>query len=152
MDLKKTVQIVEIVGGVGILISLIILIIEVRANTNAIDRQASLERNARVFEPYISNIPDIYTKVKAVDGLEPIVGKYADAYDIPPIEAVRWVAFLQSNWKAYEIDFKYAGQTQEMDASVLWMLSFPDNEMYWNAMKSDFSAEFVEYVEKLASQ
>ena len=121
VDLKKTVQIVEIVGGVGILISLIVLIIEVRANTNAIDRQASLDRNARIFEPYISNIPDIYTKVKAVDGLEPIVSQYADIYDIHPVEAVRWVAFLQSNWMAYEIDFKYAGQTREMDASVRWM-------------------------------
>ncbi len=89
MNLKKAAQITEIIGGAGILISLVVLIFEVRANTNAIDRQASLDRNARIFEPYISNIPDIYTKVKAVDGLEPIVNQYVDAYDLPPVEAVR---------------------------------------------------------------
>ena len=149
MNLKKAVQITEIIGGIGILISLIVLIVEVRTNTDAIDRRASLDRNARLFEPYISGIPEIYTKVKVDDGLEPIVSRYVDVYDLQPEEAVRWVALLQSNWRSYEIDYRYSGRTNELDASVRFMMSFPDNHIYWEVMKSSFSPKFVEYVDQL---
>ena len=44
MELKKLALLAEIVGGIAILITLIILVAEIRSNSRLVERQITLDR------------------------------------------------------------------------------------------------------------
>ena len=70
--LQEYALITEIVSGIAILITLAILIIEVRNNTAAIELQVAENRSAASMAPFFNpqTLPGLYAKVKEVDGLD----------------------------------------------------------------------------------
>ena len=70
IKLERWVELAEITASIGGMVTLVILIIDVRENTRAIDRQVQPERMSLLGEPFVSSpdIPRIYAAIKAVDG------------------------------------------------------------------------------------
>lgn len=152
MKLKKVALITEIVGGAGILVTLIILVFEVRENNSLADRQIRLDRaNARaalaVNSPYI---PTIIAKIKAVDidAVSPGAAAFMDRYDLTYEEANRFSTYLRRQWRGNEADY-YAG-TPDLDRTVRQQLNWPDQKLYWEHARPGFSEEFVTYVHSLS--
>ena len=73
MKLQQWAHLAEIGASVGVIVTLLLLLQEVRGNTAAIERQASLDRTTAWTAPFFpsSDLPDILAKIKAVDGVEP---------------------------------------------------------------------------------
>jgi len=140
-----------LLANLGVLAGIIFLAIEIGQNTAAINRQAANDRISRVMAPYIRDIPEIYEKIKVVDGAEPTIERFKSIYSLNTQEAVSWAAFLQTNWRAFETDFVFIGPTDELRNSIEFMLVFPDNQIYWDDQKSTFDFDFVNYVDHLVS-
>ena len=153
-DLAETIveklnQWLTLAANLGVLAGIIFLALEIQQNTATMNRQAGVERTSRLMGPYVQDIPAIYEKVKAVDGEEPVITVFKDRYKLDTQEAVTWVGFLQSNWQVYESDFRHLGPSAELDADIRYMMSFPDNQLLWDRLKSSFDVDFVDYVESL---
>jgi hypothetical protein len=147
MKLKKIVQLTEIVGGVGILVSLIILIFEVRENSRLLERQISMDRvNARnegvINSPYL---PGIITKIKEVDGTtNPEVKAFMERYSLTHEEAQRIVRHIVRQWEGYEADFH--ARSTEVAEIISLSLTWPDHRLFWESANQYFDNDFVEFV------
>lgn len=151
MNLKRIALITEIVGGVGILATLIILLFEVRENNSLVDRQMRLDRadlsvSLMVNSPYL---PGILAKIKAVDSDS--VGSATTAlmsrYNLTFEEADRFVRYLRRQWFGFEADY-FAG-TPDLDRVVRNMLTFPDQALYWEYAQKGLNENFAKYVNDL---
>ena len=60
----------EMVTGLTVVISLVVLIVEVRANTAAIERQGRIDQLSMVTQPFLDDVEMglVLAKIKAVDG------------------------------------------------------------------------------------
>ena len=147
--MEKLNQWLTLAANLGVLAGLVFLALEIQQNTSAINRQAEIERTSRIMQPYIQDVATLYERVKAVDGEEPEIGAFEERYDFSTKEAVSWVAFLQSSWRTYESDFSHLGPSAGLEADIAYMLSFPDNQLFWAQLKKSFDEEFVEYVDTM---
>ena len=99
MDSSKLRNWLEITGIVALIISLAILIFEVRENTQAINRQISTDRAAALAGPFFeADLAPILSKIMTVDGYNPLVNSYMEAYDLTPEEAILWQRHLFYLW------------------------------------------------------
>ena len=156
MDTQKLANWSEIVASVAVVITLVFLILEVRQNTDAVERQALLERQARLINPYLASpeFRSVYVKIKEKDGREDNVAAFIDYYDLAHGEAVLWVRHLDENWSGLEADFLKYGESDDMNALITGFLSFPDARLYWltSASADRFNPEFRSHVESLRLQ
>jgi hypothetical protein len=60
----------EIAANLGVIVTLVLLVAEVRNNTLALERQALLDRSAAMNYPFLENplMAEILADIKAVDG------------------------------------------------------------------------------------
>ena len=140
----------EWITGLAVVISLIVLIVEVRANTQAIEREILIGSSARLAEPFLSG-PELfsaYERVKAVDGWEPMTEAFMEQYDMESAEAIAWLRYLIQIWQGVEADFAYSGRTQELESRVRSLLGYPDNQLYWSVAPA-YSDEFEAFVESV---
>jgi hypothetical protein len=140
----------ELVAAISVVVSLVVLIVEVRANTKAVERQVLLDRTASVTGPFTST-PDLlaaFEKVKRVDGWDSMTTALMRRYGLEPGEATAWFMFLLNVWRGFEADFAYAGPSEELAASIRGTLQFPDNHLFYETRM--FSPEFAAYVESIA--
>ena len=143
--------IVEIVTGISVVITLVLLLIEVRANTGALERQIRMDQAQSVAEPLLDDalLRSAYSKVKQRDGREPEVTAFTEAYGMTEEEAIAWTRFLYWAWVRREADFRYLGRDPELAASIQGLLVFPDNQLFWAAGRDGFSEDFQAWVEEL---
>ncbi len=144
----------EIIGGAGILISLVILILEVRNNSRLIERQMSMDRvNTRaeivINSPYL---PEIIAKIKEVDGVatNPELVAFTERYSLTHEEAQRIVRHIGRQWEGYQADF-HAGST-DVAGIISISLTWPDHRLYWESAGQFFDKDFVDFVEVIQSQ
>lgn len=151
MKLKDWASTAEIVASFAVVISLAFIILEIRGNTLAIERQASIERYERIVDPYINTtaISSIYAKIKAVDGLEPVVAAYVERYDLGVDEAVRLEMLSYRIWLGHEVDFINDGPSARLGGAIRFGLAFPDTQIFWQILKESFDPEFGAYVKSL---
>jgi hypothetical protein len=151
MNQAKWKDYAELVGFVAIIISLVVLIIEVRQNTLATERQIALDRAAAMTSPFFdSELASILAKIKSADGADPNIVAFIEAYDLSYREAVIWERHLWYAWEVLAAEFEADGPSPSLDASVLAMLINRDNQLYvTHSGKFRFSDDFRDYVTTL---
>lgn len=139
----------EIVASVAVVVSLLFLVSEVRTNTRVLERQAVLDRTAAFNTAFLegSALPTILTKIKAVDGFEPVEQALAARYDLDYQEAVRWTRHLAVLWTVLESDFRVNGPSPALEGIAWGLLGSADNQLYWDQGAPQVtSGEFRGYV------
>ncbi len=139
----------ELIAAISVVVTLIVLVIEVRANTKAIERQILLDRTANITAPYTSG-PELlaaFEKIKRVDGWRAADLAFMQRYGLEPGEAVAWTMFLLNVWRGLEADFNYSGPSDDLAREIEALFTFPDNQLFYDA--GLFSPEFTAYVANL---
>ena len=149
MSRSRLPAIVEVLTGISIVASLILLTMEVRANTKALDRQIRLDRAQAISQPVLEYQPvlEAYQIIKARDGREPEIQSFMDVYGLSEAQAIAWTRLLSRTWMELEADFRYMGHDPVLEATVYARLSFPDNALFWEVSRDGFTPEFVRFVE-----
>lgn len=143
----------ELAVGVSVVISLVVLIVEVRTNTRALERQSRMDYISAITEPYLDDVRlgDVLAKVKAVDGREPTVQALMDAYGLTDTEASTWGRFLYRNWYGLEADYKYGGR-ELVEPTLRVLVPYPDGVIYWNTTRDLHSPEFQALVDEIMAE
>ncbi len=152
MKLQEWAHWAEITASVAVVVSLVFLTGEVSENTLALERQAIRDRSAAINTPFLndSQVPAILAKVKAVDGWRSLVQAYVERYSLTYEEAGIWTRYLSVVWTGLEADFILDGESLALKNRVKSLLSWPDDQMYWEYGGGQVSdASFIEYVERL---
>ena len=146
---KTWLQYLDAIVGISVVLSLIVLIIEVRDNSLALERQVYAERVASVAAPLISttHLLSAYRKVKTKDGWEPTIQNLMDEYGMEPEEAIAWSRMLLGIWRGLENDYLTLGDSETLRTSVGNLLYFPDNRLYWQDNREWFDPGFRAIVE-----
>lgn len=142
----------EIVASIAVIVSLVFLIQEIRYNSSILERQAVMDRTEAFNAPFFeeSPLPAILTKVKAVDGYEPLEQALVSRYDLTYDEAVLWGRHLSVLWTVLESDYRVKGRTPALEGVAWSLLGAPDNQLFWDAGAPQVtSGEFREYVAQL---
>lgn len=143
----------EMITGLAVVISLIVLVVEVRTNTAAIERQGRIDQLNMINQPYLDDVEmgRVLAKVKSVDGREDHVSAFMEAYDLTEVEAATWTRGLYSLWGAIEADYLYSGP-DVVERTVRAMIDFPDAKLYWQHMQTFHSEEFAEYIDGILKE
>ena len=154
MQDSRWAQRVEMLASVSVVVTLVLLIVEVRANTGALERQVLLDRAANISTPFMEGpaLLEAFRRVKRVDGWGPLETEFMQRYGLEPDQSVAWMFFLHKIWNGLEADYAFAGASDELAASIQGLFVFPDNRLYWKHSASGFSPEFVAYVEEIDSR
>ena len=149
MNLTRFSQISEIVTGLAIVITLVVLVLEVNGNTRAMEYQLELERYDRLFGIADSDyLPPIMRKIKAVDEPEGgvILNTYMDRYDLTLEEAERWVRYMGVIWSGLQSEHGYGKDNSNY---IRALLENTDQHIYWQTIKDTnwYDPDFVAYVE-----
>ena len=141
------------VTGLAVVISLVVLIVEVRTNTAAIERQGRIDQLNMINLPYLDDVEIglILAKIKAVDGREGHVTAFMEAYDLTEVEAAIWTRALYSVWGAIEADYLYSG-SGAVERTVRAMIDYPDARSYWQHSRPFHSEEFAEYIDEILTE
>jgi hypothetical protein len=144
--------IVEILTGISIVISLVLLTAEVRGNTRALERQIRMDQGQSIAEPILESdvLREAYRVVKARDGVEPGIAAYLERYELTEEQAIAWTRFVLWIWTSREADFEYLGRDPDLRASIEGLLRFPDNVLFWETGgAAAFTPAFREWVEEI---
>ena len=149
---KNWAQRIELIASVSVVVTLVLLVVEVRANTGALERQILLDRSANMATPFMEGpeLLEAFRRVKSVDGWGPLETEFMERYGLEPAQSVAWTFFLFKIWNNLEADHAFAGPSDELTASIQGLLAFPDNQLYWKHAADQFSPEFIAYVEEVA--
>ena len=150
MKLKLWVDVAEIIASVAVVITLVILIFQIREG-NEIERvEAGLRQaqwDAQMF--LMSNeLPDILAKIKEVDGndMQPLMERYNLTY----AEAATWNRWLTLMWRGIGIDFYRNGPSEGLARGIRNTATWPDQKLYiqgaFNEEASFYGPEFSAYV------
>jgi hypothetical protein len=138
----------EVVASAAIIVSLIVLIVEVRTNTAAVERQAAYERALTVSAPYFDD-PDVaeaFAKILEVEGPLPLHQAYVDRYGLTVEQAIKWSRHHLLFWSSVEADMKAFGRSDDTDALVRQLVCLTDHAMFWDSEQINISAEFRDYI------
>ncbi len=156
MKLEQWVNWAEITASLAVVVTVVLLIQEVRGNTEAIERQATLDRATAFNSPFFTNpqLPAVLAKIKAIDGLDPIPQALIERYKLTPEEAILWERHLARIWMGLEADYSMSGESQELEATIRDLLTHPDCQLYWTHATSigglhAGNTDFSSYVDRL---
>lgn len=154
MTLEKWAHWAEIVASGAVIVTLVVLVQEVRGNTRALERQADLDRAAALTTPFFEapELASILAKIKSVDGADPVVQALSDRYGLTSEEAILWERHLWRVWLEHEADFSRTGPSGELQAWIKGALATPDNRLYWDLRGPASGPGFRALVDGLASQ
>jgi len=148
LKLSDWASIAEIVSGVAIVATLVILLLEVRTNTAAV-RAATYQ-----------NVADSITTTLAARGTDPDVARVwlaGDAGDeLEPLDEFRFDVLVTANMRRFESAFyqyQIGGIEESQWQGIEYVLSrvirSPGHRHWWPRAKSSYSLEFQELVEEL---
>ena len=148
--LSDWASIAEIVSGIAIVVTIVVLIVEVRSNSGMLARQMELERVDRNNILFINSLvlPAIHEKIKAVDSefVNAATTAFMGQYNLSFTEAEQWVRFQTQRWRQFEADFLFGDV--ESNQFFAFVLSNPDNALYWEHSADIFDPAFVQFVER----
>jgi hypothetical protein len=146
----------EITASLAVVVTVVLLVQEFRGNTEAIERQAALDRATTISSPFFVNpqLPVVLAKIKAVDGSDPIPQAFVERYDLTPEEAILWERHLAHIWLGLEADYSLNGESRELEAAIRELLTHPDNQVYWKHATitggwHQGNTDFTKYVDHL---
>jgi hypothetical protein len=143
----------ELIVGLSVVISLFVLIAEVRTNTAAVERQSRLDQISILSQPFLDDVElgVVLAKIKAVDGREAMVSALMNAYDLTDVEAASWARHLYSLWGTIEVDYLYS-RTDLVEHNIRALIDFPDARMYWENNRQFHSEKFVEFIDEILKE
>jgi hypothetical protein len=153
MKLQTWANWAEIVASVSVVVTLIVLVGEVQGNTRALERQADLERASALTTPFFSapQLASVLSRIKAVDGVDPLPQALMDRYGLTHEEAILWERHLWFVWLEHEADFERSGPSPKLEAWIAGALATPDNQLYWETMAPSSGPEFRTFVNGVAA-
>ncbi len=152
MKLEKWAHWAQITSSLAVVVTLVFLARGLHENTLALQREAALERAYAINSPFLtsSKLPEILTKIKAVDGPNPAEQAFMDRYGLSHEEAVVWGRHLGLIWSGLEADYLLNGESQALRSRIEMLLRFPDNQLLWEQGAPQVSdAGFQAYVERV---
>ncbi len=156
MKLDRAARWAEILANIGVIITLVVLIFQVRDNSRVLRSQSILSRSAAFTEPFFSEslAPSVLAKIKAVDGAEPIVAAYMDRYNLTYEEGAVWSRHLLSLWSSLETEYALFGPSPGLSDRIRILLPFPDEQLWieHGGLVWLSTPEFQRYVEGLRAE
>ena len=128
------------------------MIVEVRENTLAIERQTAIDRVASFTSPFFdSELPNVLAKIKAVDKQsEDHINGFMEVYGLTYREAAMWDRHLWLVWETLEAGFLFNGASEELVNQISALLVTRDNQIYLDSvLPYRFSLEFREHIIEL---
>ena len=146
MKLKKWATIAEITASFAVIISLVLLMLEVRGNTLAIERQIDKDHRRAIFTPFIDPpiLLSAMEKIKAVDGQATYVQAYMETYDLNDSEAYAWGNFQLTIWADMQQDLAHNGPSERLAAQIQKLAIHPDVALF--VENYEFSEGFKSYI------
>jgi len=155
VKLRRVAHWVEIIANVGVIATLLILILQVRDNTQVLRSQAIVQRAAPLLQPFIEQapIPDILAQIKAVDGSEPMVQAYMDRYGLTYADGNSWARHVSQVWVSMEAEYALFGGSDFLDGRIRGLLSSQDQRIWYEngGAQRALSDVFLEYVEEVSA-
>jgi hypothetical protein len=144
MNWNAISTVAEIVGAVGVILSLLYLAVQIRQNTK-------VARAETTKDLYLASREAIL-EIAANDELAKI---WTEIRDFENIDSARRYAFYQSFFRLYELQFHLAGQ-KLLDEGIaqsymLIIRMFAGTEYfsdYWATARNEFNNHFAEYVDE----
>ena len=152
MKLEKWAHIAEIIGGAAIVVPLVVLILEVRQSRFVQEHQNQITRYLNTTDHYLDPAAtlEVYAKVKAVDGLEPLAEAYVERYSLTPSEAVLWSRLVQRTLFLWQSDYALAGATDGLETALRIIPIYPDLLLAYEINEDDIlTPEFRAYVDSV---
>jgi hypothetical protein len=150
MDAKRVTDWLDLLAAVSVLAGVLLLVQEIRLNTQAVSHQAAVARTAVLSEPFFESaeLRAAHEKIRAVDGEASFAMALIDTYGHTPEEALVWSRHLGQIWQIIRADYHNGNEDEaEMWARVL--LSAPDNQLF--IKHQQFSGEFGEMIQEISS-
>ena len=151
MKLQQWAHWAEITASFAVVVTLILLIQEVRGNTRAIERQASLDRASALNSPFLDNaqLASVLAKIKSVDGQDPIPQAFVERYSLTQEEAITWERHVWQVWSGFQADFLEGGASEDLVRILQLLLQEPDHQLYWELAAEDHDPGFHTFVDGL---
>jgi hypothetical protein len=153
MRLEMVSRWAEIAANVGVILTLIFLASEVRANTLLMERQTIMDRAEVLNTPFFDNpeLSRILAQIKSVDGPDLIEAAFVERYGLTYEDAVTWGRHLGLIWAGLEADFALEGRSEALTRRIELLIQAPDQRLIWETeFDRPFSdPEFLAYVEEL---
>lgn len=152
LDLRVWVDIAEIVASLAVVVTLVILIDQIRESSLIEQRESVIraaEWDAAVFLQS-ETLAEALFKIKAVDGIEEGIQRFMDRYDATYEQAAAWNRYLVLNWAGAHADYMYHGRSESLDQRIRQNLQWPDQQILirdvFGEPWSPFHPKFDEYV------
>ena len=150
MKLEKVALIAEIISSVAIVVTLIVLLIEVRGNTAAI--------HAATYQ----NVVDSITTPLYARGTDPDTARIWEAGSagerLEPLDQTRYFNLVGANMRRFEnafYQYQIGGieesQWQPIENIISSLMSSPGHMVWWSDSRGVYSAEFQNLIDSVAS-
>ena len=147
--LSDWAHIAEIVSGLAIVVTIVVLIFELRANSTLLERQIELDRIERGRLAQESpELAAVMAKLRMANGPGPAHGLFMEEYDLTYEEADLFIRFARSQMQGFQADFLF-GQTGELNELIPTLFSMPEVQMFWEQTSRGYDPEFIEFVESV---
>jgi hypothetical protein len=156
ISLVDLANIAQIVSGVGVVISLVYLAVQIRQNTLQM-RQNTKAIRAAAFQEALNLAASMNAQIVA----DPFIARFfllaeGELEALDPGDRMRWEAFQINGFRAQQNAFllfqeKIISEEQwrTLSGGLRRALSSPATQAFWRAMRHEFVASFREYVDQL---
>ena len=152
MNLQLLANIGEFVGGMGVIISLVYVALQVRGNT----RSQRNEIESRALE----RLGSIQRELAANEDLSRIFHRCLyDTRSVGTSDRIRYTWYMTEFFSAMEYLLgQYKGgyfeeaNFQRWEMTLCWWLTFPGVVDWWQCKPTPFRPDFEEYIEKLRAR
>ena len=141
----------DFVGGVGVIVTLVYLAVQIRTNTSVLRSQAQREMSSNITSRFFESkeILSAAVKIKNKDGFDTFSQALMNEYDLTASEAESYWRYQMQIWAGLQADFKM-GVVDEQAIALL--LSTNDNKLFWETAKPLFDPVFTERVQRIESR
>jgi hypothetical protein len=148
-DLQSLANIGEIIGAVGVVLSLIYLAVQVRQNTQA--------QRTENYSRALDRLAAMQSMLSQNDEISLIFSKGAlDTSKLTAQERMRFTWAMYEAFGAFEFMF-HASKTDEIpeevwrrwSSAVAWWLTFPGVQAWWTSKPLPFTDSFTSFVQSL---
>ena len=144
----------DFMGGVGVVVTLGYLALQIRTNTNVLRSNAQREMSSIINDRFFSSreILEAHVKVKSKDGHEDVSVALMNEYDLTPEQAVAYWRYILQIWMGVQADFKMGVVDEDF---IALLLSSNDNRLCWDAAQGWIGwtdPSFAQLVESIAAR
>ena len=146
----------EIVGGLAVLVTLIILVIEVRENTETNRRANLIQLTTAPLSAYLDN-PEIQAISAKISESQPAESNFQkillDEFGLSREEAQLYGRYLGYNWRIRESEYLYGNSDPVVfEQNMRFNLRDRPAQLYWEHGTAPYHPEFRAYIESLLKE